>query len=37
LALVGVGAFVINTAIHHFKKAKETDMTQEPVQQPVMI
>ncbi|WP_339844209.1 ABC transporter permease [Paenibacillus sp. FSL W7-1088] len=37
LALVGLGAFVINTAIHHFKKAKQTDTTQEPVQQPVMI
>ncbi|UOK61592.1 hypothetical protein MT997_24350 [Paenibacillus sp. OVF10] len=37
LALVGVGAFVINTAIHHFKKAKQIDTTQEPVQQPVMI
>ncbi|MGC5773093.1 YhgE/Pip domain-containing protein [Paenibacillus pabuli] len=37
LALVGLGAFVINMAIHHFKKAKQTDTTQEPVQQPVMI
>ncbi|NEU63530.1 ABC transporter permease [Paenibacillus sp. ALJ109b] len=37
LALVGLGAFVINTAIHHFKKAKQTDTTQEPVQQPVLI
>ncbi|WP_315792954.1 hypothetical protein [Paenibacillus sp. BIC5C1] len=37
LALVGLGAFVINTAIHHFKKAKQTDTTQESVQQPVMI
>ncbi|PIH56981.1 YhgE/Pip domain-containing protein [Paenibacillus sp. LK1] len=37
LALVGLGAFVINTAIHHFKKAKQIDTVQEPVQQPVMI
>lgn len=37
LALVGLGAFVINTAIHHFKKAKKIDTVQEPVQQPVMI
>jgi uncharacterized membrane protein len=37
LALVGLGAFVINTAIHHFKKAKQIDTTQESVQQPVMI
>ncbi|MFC9709746.1 hypothetical protein ACFTRD_16540 [Paenibacillus sp. NPDC056933] len=37
LALVGIGAFVINTTIHHFKKAKQIDTVQEPVQQPVMI
>jgi len=37
LAFVGLGAFVINTAIHLFKKAKQTDTTQEPVQQPIMI
>ncbi|QOS79720.1 hypothetical protein JNUCC31_01835 [Paenibacillus sp. JNUCC31] len=37
LALVGAGAFVFNITIHHFRKAKQIDTVQEPVQQPVMI
>ncbi|MNP46541.1 hypothetical protein D3C76_1405440 [compost metagenome] len=37
LALVGLVAFVLNAAIHHFKHAKQTNPLQESSQQPAIV